>query len=134
MIIEPWDSEMIFEKGKFYKTRGGTRAECLCAEFCGGLLFAANKQSEDEEYFFTNSSGRGCSNKESHLDIVSEWRGEQNVCADETAPSSDEKRERIISLIQGFGRLAVIANPRLHRQFTTFVDGLVKYIRLIPNV
>lgn len=126
MIIEPWDSETTFEKGKFYKTRGGRAVECVGA-FAGGSLF----MTKDEEIFFVNPSGRWRSTKESHLDIISEWREAQNLCAEETAISSDEKRERVISLIQGFGRVAIIAHPRLHREFATFVDGLVTYIRMM---
>lgn len=130
MIIEPWDSETTFEKGKFYKTRGGKKVECLHTGISGTepLLFA----DDGGKYFTAHPHGifysRG---QESSYDIISEWREAQNLCAEETAISSDEKRERVISLIQGFGRVAIIAQPRLHREFATFVDGLVTYIRMM---
>lgn len=121
---------MDFEKGEFYITRGGKRVECVQVnQLTRGALFVYDRHGEKEEWFAVHRTGCHKEGATSAYDIMSE---RDDVHAEETAPSSsDDERERIISLIQGFGRVAVIANPRLYRQFTAFVDGLVKHIRMM---
>lgn len=78
-------STIKFEKGKFYKTRGGKKVECLHTSISGTepLLFA----DDGGEYFTAYRGGEYFSDEDSNFDIISEWHEERVVwvvCAGKT--------------------------------------------------
>lgn len=71
-------STIKFEKGKFYKTRGGKKVECVHTNIggCTPFLFAV----DGEDFFSTNQNGSFYRDESgSEYDIISEWHNEPVV-------------------------------------------------------